>query len=347
MLDRDGHIKIADFGMCKENMWGAGTTTTFCGTPGYLAPEIIKEMPYGNSVDWWSLGVLLYEMLIGDSPFEGDDEDELFDAILHSKLEFPAKLAPAAKAILEGFLTRDVPARLGCSRTGQRDIQSHPFFAAIDWVKLENRQIEPPFKPDIKNPKEANNFDPEFTGEDPKLSPPNLRAIANIDQEVFRGFSFVNKLWGKTGDEDTTPEVAAEVKQESIRKPALSDYSWYRPDIPRDEAMRLLHGKPPGTFFVRESSSQPGYVSDSHACPHLYILTHTRAHRCYAIAMVTEPGKVWNGLVTPSVTADGQVLYKLFVKQKFVSLPELIDYYCLYPVTTDAKGEKLKLKKPE
>jgi classical protein kinase C beta type len=86
MLDGDGHIKIADFGMCKENIFGTGRTTTFCGTPGYLAPEIVQELPYNASVDFWSLGVLMFEMLIGDSPFDADDDDELFDQIQNKKV---------------------------------------------------------------------------------------------------------------------------------------------------------------------------------------------------------------------------------------------------------------------
>ena len=79
--------KIADFGMCKEGIKAGDRTTTFCGTPGYLAPEIINEKPYDGSVDWWSLGVLMYEMLIGDSPFDAEDDDELFRQILTLKLE--------------------------------------------------------------------------------------------------------------------------------------------------------------------------------------------------------------------------------------------------------------------
>jgi serine/threonine protein kinase len=315
MLDKDGHIKIADFGMCKENIWGAATTTTFCGTPGYLAPEIIKELPYGASVDWWSLGVLSYEMLIGDSPFEGDDEEELFDEILRKKLVYPPRLSAEAKALLDGFLTRDNNKRLGCGRNGRADIQGHPFFAGVDWDKLEKRQVTPPYVPEAKDPRDAVNFDREFTEADTNLTPTDPYAIANIDQTAFRGFSFVNQgFFG--GTPSATPA-------ETSRRPALFDYPWYRPDLPREEAARNLKGKPVGTFFVRESSSQPG---------------------CYAIAMVSENNKIWNGLVTPSSTADGRTLYKLFVKQKFETLPELVDYYTRHPVTTGPSGAKLCLK---
>ncbi len=101
MLDKDGHIKIADFGMCKENMLGENRTTTFCGTPDYIAPEILLGQKYSFSVDWWSFGVLLYEMLIGQSPFQGDDEDELFDSIRMDVPHYPRWITKEAKDLLE------------------------------------------------------------------------------------------------------------------------------------------------------------------------------------------------------------------------------------------------------
>eukprot|EP00729_Bicosta_minor_P014304 gene14304-6434_t len=148
-----GHLKLADFGMCKENMFGGARTTTFCGTPGYLAPEIIKEAPYGASVDFWSLGVLCYEFLVGDSPFEADEDDVLFDQICNAPLEWPAKLDPSGKYFVNRLLDRNPISRIGCGPTGKADIQRHAFFSGMDWGKMAKRQIPPPFKPDIKNPK--------------------------------------------------------------------------------------------------------------------------------------------------------------------------------------------------
>ncbi|POI30348.1 hypothetical protein CIB84_005901 [Bambusicola thoracicus] len=100
LLDSEGHIKIADFGMCKENMFGDAKTSTFCGTPDYIAPEILLGQKYNTSVDWWSFGVLLYEMLIGQSPFHGQDEEELFQSIRMDNPFYPRWLDKDAKDIL-------------------------------------------------------------------------------------------------------------------------------------------------------------------------------------------------------------------------------------------------------
>ncbi|CAI9572500.1 unnamed protein product [Staurois parvus] len=145
MLDRDGHIKIADFGMCKENVIDENKASTFCGTPDYIAPEILHGHKYTFSVDWWSFGVLLYEMLIGQSPFHGDDEDELFESIRMDTPHYPRWITKESKDILEKLFVRDPTKRLGV--TG--NIKLHPFFKTINWTALEKREVEPPFKPKV------------------------------------------------------------------------------------------------------------------------------------------------------------------------------------------------------
>uniref|UniRef100_A0A671XSR4 Protein kinase C n=1 Tax=Sparus aurata TaxID=8175 RepID=A0A671XSR4_SPAAU len=156
MLDCEGHIKIADFGMCKENMNDGVTTKTFCGTPDYIAPEIIAYQPYGKSVDWWAFGVLLYEMLAGQ------------------------------------LMTKHPAKRLGCGPEGERDIREHSFFRYMDWEKLENKEVQPPFKPRACG-REAENFDRFFTRHPPVLTPPDEElVIMNLDQDDFLGFSYTN-----------------------------------------------------------------------------------------------------------------------------------------------------------
>ncbi|XP_022428573.2 protein kinase C delta type isoform X2 [Delphinapterus leucas] len=188
MLDRDGHIKIADFGMCKENMFGDKQASTFCGTPDYIAPEILQGLKYSFSVDWWSFGVLLYEMLIGQSPFHGDDEDELFESIRVDSPYYPRWITRESKDILEKLLERDTTRRLGV--TG--NIKIHPFFKTINWALLEKRAVEPPFKPRVRSAGDYSNFDQEFLNEKPRLSYSDKNLIDSMDQAAFAGFSFVN-----------------------------------------------------------------------------------------------------------------------------------------------------------
>ncbi|KAL4625097.1 protein kinase C theta type-like [Arapaima gigas] len=187
LLDSDGHIKISDFGMCKENMLGDTKTSTFCGTPDYIAPEILLGQKYGCSVDWWSFGVLLYEMLMGQSPFHGHSEDELFQSIRTDNPFYPRWLSRDARDILIKLFVREPEQRLGV----RGNIRQHRFFAAVDWTALEKRQVQPPFRPTVKSSSDCANFDREFINEKPRLSCADRALINSVDQTVFRNFSFV------------------------------------------------------------------------------------------------------------------------------------------------------------
>lgn len=195
LLDAEGHCKLADFGMCKEGIFEGVTTTTFCGTPDYIAPEILQELEYGASVDWWALGVLMYEMMAGQPPFEADNEEDLFESILHDDVLYPVWLSKDAVNILKGFMIKNPSKRLGCVAANgyENAIRAHPFFHEIDWAALEQRKIRSPFKPKIKNKKDVSNFDAEFTKEEPLLTPVTTEVLASINQDEFRGFSLVNK----------------------------------------------------------------------------------------------------------------------------------------------------------
>uniref|UniRef100_A0A8C5ECP6 protein kinase C n=1 Tax=Gouania willdenowi TaxID=441366 RepID=A0A8C5ECP6_GOUWI len=188
LLDSEGHIKIADFGMCKENMLEEARTATFCGTPDYIAPEILLGQKYNSSVDWWSFGVLLYEMLIGQSPFHGRDEEELFQSIRTDNPTYPSWLSKVTKDILIKLFVREPEERLGV----KGNIRQHIFFSSIVWSALERRQVAPPFKPTLASPSDCSNFDKEFINEKPRLSCADRTLINSVDQTMFRNFSFIN-----------------------------------------------------------------------------------------------------------------------------------------------------------
>lgn len=193
LLDREGHVKIADFGMCKLNVFDERKATTFCGTPDYIAPEILKGWKYNQSVDWWSYGVLLYEMMIGQSPFHGDDEDDLFHSIMNDTPHYPRWLPKEAASMLSLLFIRNPKERLGMPDCAAGPIRSQAFFKNIDWGKMELRQIDPPFKPKIKSDSDISNFDKDFTMEKAQLTPPaDKELLKTMNQKVFHGFSFTS-----------------------------------------------------------------------------------------------------------------------------------------------------------
>ncbi|XP_071876504.1 protein kinase C iota type isoform X2 [Bombus fervidus] len=205
LLDHEGHVKLTDYGMCKEGVREGDTTATFCGTPNYIAPEILRGEDYSFSVDWWALGVLLYEMLAGRSPFDiagasenpdQNTEDYLFQVILQKTIRIPRSLSVKAASVLKGFLCKDPNERLGCGKrpTAFLDIVAHPFFKAIDWEMLEQKQVTPPYKPRLDSDRDLANFPPEFTDEPVHLTPDDPRVIDKIDQSEFEGFEYVNPL---------------------------------------------------------------------------------------------------------------------------------------------------------
>ncbi|GAA50263.1 calcium-dependent protein kinase C [Clonorchis sinensis] len=192
LLDAEGHIKIADFGMCKDGIMGDVTTKTFCGTPDYIAPEILRYQPYGKSVDWWSYGILLYEMIAGQPPFEGEDEDDLFANILQRHVYYPKSMSKEAANICKALLVKNPEGRLGCGPEGKSEIKDHLFFCRLDWDRIERRMVQPPFRPNLRSTCDISNFDPEFTKETAVLSPTDKLFIMNLTQTEFTGFSFVN-----------------------------------------------------------------------------------------------------------------------------------------------------------
>lgn len=156
LLAADGHLKITDFGFAKVV---PDVTWTLCGTPDYLAPEIIQSKGYGKAVDWYALGVLIFEMLAGYPPFFDENHVKLYEKILAGKVKYPSHFHPDAKDLVKHLLTADLSKRYGNLKDGVEDIKRHKWFADIDWKKLYNREITPPYVPPLKHAGDTSNFD--------------------------------------------------------------------------------------------------------------------------------------------------------------------------------------------
>lgn len=193
LLDKDGYVKLADFGLCKEGMGPTDRTSTFCGTPEFLAPEVLTENSYTRAIDWWGLGVLIFEMLVGEPPFSGDDEEEIFDSIVNDDVRYPRFLSIESISIMRRLMRKNPEKRLGAGEGDATEVKQQRFFKHInwEWEKLLRREIKPKFVPQIKNPEDVSNFDEEFTREFPRFScAKNKRQITEADQLLFKDFDF-------------------------------------------------------------------------------------------------------------------------------------------------------------
>uniref|UniRef100_A0A8C2LB40 protein kinase C n=1 Tax=Cyprinus carpio TaxID=7962 RepID=A0A8C2LB40_CYPCA len=192
LLDTEGFVKIADFGLCKEGMGYRDKTSTFCGTPEFLAPEVLTETSYTRAVDWWGLGVLIFEMLVGESPFPGDDEEEVFDSIVNDEVRYPRFLSTEAISVMRRLLRRNPERRLGAGERDAEDVKKHLFFRNIDWDGLLAKKVKPPFVPTIQSSSDVSNFDDEFTSEAPVLTPPREpRPLTQDEQDLFADFDYI------------------------------------------------------------------------------------------------------------------------------------------------------------
>ncbi|XP_075691221.1 serine/threonine-protein kinase N3 isoform X2 [Rhinoderma darwinii] len=195
LMDANGFVKIADFGLCKEGMGYGDRTSTFCGTPEFLAPEVLTDTSYTYAVDWWGLGVLIYEMLVGECPFPGDDEEEVFDSIVNEEVRYPRFLPTEAINIIRKLLRKTPERRLGAGVGDAEELKTQPFYQEVDWESLYARKLQPPFIPALNDPFDVRNFDEEFTGQKPVLSPPDdPRPLTSDDQVLFQDFDFVSDL---------------------------------------------------------------------------------------------------------------------------------------------------------
>lgn len=156
LLSRDGHIRLTDFGFAKivpESTW------TLCGTPDYLAPEIVMSRGYGRAVDWYAVGVLIYEMLLGAPPFYNENQMKLYENIVHQPVKFPHGFDPVARDLLEGLLDKNPVKRLGSLVGGVEDIKRHAWFRDVKWDAIAEGRMKAPYRPKVAHDGDASNFD--------------------------------------------------------------------------------------------------------------------------------------------------------------------------------------------
>jgi len=162
LLTNEGHVVMMDFGLSKEGLFTPDDRTgTFCGTPEYLAPEVLEGRGYNKAVDWWSFGTLMFEMMTGLPPFYCEDVQQMYSRIMTAELEIPDKLSPEAGDLLSKLLERDPELRL----QDPEKIKRHPFFKSIDWNLLIEKKISPPFVPEVSSKEDTSNIDSTFTDE--------------------------------------------------------------------------------------------------------------------------------------------------------------------------------------
>nr|QND78270.1 S6K [Cyrtorhinus lividipennis] len=190
LLDSQGHVKLTDFGLCKEHIEEGIMTHTFCGTIEYMAPEILTRSGHGKAVDWWSLGALMYDMLTGAPPFTAENRKRTIEKILRGKLILPPYLTPDARDLIRKLLKRQVLQRLGSAPGDGDAIRNHMFFKHIHWNDVMSRKLDPPFKPSLSSEDDVSQFDTKFTRQTPIDSPEDstLSESANM---VFQGFTYV------------------------------------------------------------------------------------------------------------------------------------------------------------
>jgi serum/glucocorticoid-regulated kinase 2 len=194
LMDDVGHICLTDFGLSKDVDPDNPEANTFCGTPEYLAPEILKGGAHGKPVDWWSLGILLYELTVGIPPFYSQNVNEMYHKIQHGVLRFPPFLSEECRELITALLNRNPDERMGTSDRDVEELKAHAFFSTIDWDKLYKKVIDPPYKPKVKSGEtDTSNFETTFTNEQVVDSVVADNPLTSQENAAFDGFTFVTK----------------------------------------------------------------------------------------------------------------------------------------------------------
>ncbi|XP_060924327.1 ribosomal protein S6 kinase alpha-2 [Limanda limanda] len=320
LLDEEGNIKITDFGLSKEAIDHDKRAYSFCGTIEYMAPEVVNRRGHTQSADWWSFGVLMFEMLTGSLPFQGKDRKETMAFILKAKLGMPQFLSPEVQSLLRALFKRNPANRLGAGPDGVEEIKRHRFFASIDWIKLFKRELRPPFKPTVGRPEDTFHFDPEFTSRTPTDSP-GIAPSGNTHQ-LFRGFSFV----ATNPNQEASVAPVATSRQEVTNMDPIAKH--LRGDIAFSEVYEL-----------KEEVGQTA-TSVSKRCLHrvtaveysVKIIERARKDPSEEIEILLRYGQHPNIITLKDVFDDGQTV---FLVQDLLRGKELLDRVLTVPSFTE------------
>lgn len=248
MIDGDGHIALVDFGLAKLHVSNYNGAKTMAGSPQYTAPELLlpkAKRSYGKAADWWSLGILLYEMSVGKSPFYDSNIEKMYQKIQNDPLSFPEKpeLSPELKDILTGFLQKDSTKRLGIHIS---DILNHPYFKTIDWDLLLQKKVTPPWKPSLSSPLDIEYVDTEFTEMDAN------REVQSPTDKSSRSKGFLSLVSSRGGRKATPP----------MQDPTFKDFTYFCEDpdalVEVTHLVHELHPEPPPPPPPTEEDYAPG-----------------------------------------------------------------------------------------
>ncbi|KAJ0044931.1 hypothetical protein Pint_06692 [Pistacia integerrima] len=187
LLDADGHVMLTDFGLAKQFEENT-RSNSMCGTLEYMSPEIVLGKGHDKVADWWSVGVLLYEMLTGKPPFVGGNRQKIQQKIIKDKIKLPAFLSSEAHSLLKGLLQKEASKRLGSGPGGSEEIKGHKWFKSVNWKKLEAREIRPSFLPEVAGRHCVANFEECWTNMPVQDSPV---ASPKFNENPFKGFTYV------------------------------------------------------------------------------------------------------------------------------------------------------------
>lgn len=324
LLDEHGHIALTDFGLSKQPLDGS-KTYSFCGTVEYMAPEIVNRKGHDFAADWWSFGVLMYEMLTGNLPFHGQTRQETMNQILRSKLGMPENLSPEAQSLLRALFKRNPLNRLGAGAQGILDIKAHCFFATIDWVRLERKLVRPPFIPAVSRD-DAFYFDVEYTSKSPRDSPGG--PISASAHEIFRGFSFVAPvLLENSGSSNSacsnnvSPLHASAVPASSAAAVGVAVAAT------AVAGPRSLPGVLPGNFHTEYNLLQElgrGTFSVCRLCEHRASKKH------YAVKIIEKAA------VAAASSATADCWEEVEIMLRYGNHPNIVTLYSVYEDTTSA-----------